>query len=139
VKTIVILLLILLTIIGAAGCAPDTLSTIPPPQDLYVPPNTPGVHAVPAALIYFDEVPDIVAQPGDNVEIHLTFTNYDSETRIMKEFPPQIDVQSRNIRYINDIILTFPAGREQPELQPGESQEYSLVWDQKDISRRQVP
>jgi len=143
-RILVTISLIILTMAGVISCTPDTLSTAPPAQgNLSIPvgdqPLPPGVHVIPSATIYFSEVPDIISQSGGSVEIKLTFTNFDSVARVMRDFPPEIKIESRNLPFTNNIVRTFTAGQEQPELQPGESKSYTLTWDQKDDKGQQVP
>jgi len=141
---LVALSLIVLITAGITGCTPGASSTITPAQENESASTenrtlTPGVHVVPSDTIYFDELPDKISPSGNSVEIQLTFTNFDTEARVMKYFPPEIKVESRNLPFTNKIIRTFQAGQEQLELQPGESREYALTWDQKNDFGQQVP
>ena len=99
----------------------------------------PGVHYIPTGTIFFEELPDIGVAYKESVEVQITFTNFDSAARTIESFPPEIKIESRNRTSVDDIARTFSAGDEQIELQPGESRQYTLVWNQQNDSGQQVP
>jgi hypothetical protein len=130
-----LLLPLILLLIGSAVYGASTLF-FKRPSNI---PKEPGVYYVPGQEIYFDVLPDIVSGFADDVELKITLTNFDSETRRMLNFPPAITLESRNLPFEDRTVRTFPAGDEQIELQPNESIEYKLTWDQQDDSGLQLP
>jgi hypothetical protein len=130
----VILLLLGGTMYGAGSLIQDALSRYTGTQT-----PGPGVHYIPTGEIYFDELPDIISPFGESVEMKITFTNYDAETRIMLNYPPRVTIESRNLSFEHRTVRSFPPDQEQLQLQPGETKEYLLVWDQKDDNGQQVP
>jgi flagellar hook assembly protein FlgD len=135
---ILVICLMLLSMVVISGCAPAG-ATLTTPSAISNPDPTPGARVVSSGGMSFTKLPDIVSQSGSIVEIKLTFTNHDSVARVIRDFPPEIKVESRNLPINNNIVRTFTAGVEQLELQPGESKEYVLTWDQKNDSGQQVP
>ncbi|MDD5701611.1 MAG: hypothetical protein PHU23_06115 [Dehalococcoidales bacterium] len=137
-KKILIISLMIVSIAVITGCSSEGAAPVSPTMASN-PDLSPGAHVVHSGTIGFDELPDIVSQSGRSVEIKLTFTNYDEAPRIMRDFPPEIKIESRNLPFNNNIVRTFTAGEEQLEFQPGESKEYVLNWDQKNGFGQQVP
>ncbi|MDD5702242.1 MAG: hypothetical protein PHU23_09365 [Dehalococcoidales bacterium] len=135
---ILVICLMLLSMVVISGCVPEGAEPTTPSAISNPDPN-PGAHLVPSGTIGFYEIPDMVSPSGRNVEIKLTFTNHDSAARVIRDFPPEIKVESRNLSSTNNVIRTFTAGEEQLELQPGEAREYVLNWDQKNDFGQQVP
>ncbi|MBN1189140.1 MAG: hypothetical protein JXA46_05245 [Dehalococcoidales bacterium] len=129
-------LLVIVLLCLTVACAPEMPA--PEPSLPANPAQSPGIYAVPSK-IGFNTIPDIAARYGNSVEVRLTLTNFDSATRVMREFPPVIKIESRNLPSGDNMVRTFPAGQEQPELQPGESREYIFTWDQKNNPGQQVP
>jgi hypothetical protein len=137
-KIAVILLLIIIIAAGAFACATEIAAPASPSM-ISNPASSPGVFAVPYGTIFFNQAPDIITQPGKNVEIKLTFTNFGMAARVMRNYPPEIKIESRNLPFTNNKVRTFTPGQEQLELQSEESKEYVLTWDQMNDSGRQVP
>jgi len=110
----------------------------------FVPPEGPGAYVIPTGKIYWNQLPDITSDFGESVEIKITFINFDTESRAMRNFadfnfPARITIESRSLPFDERVIRTFYVGDEQTELQPEESKEYQLAWDQKDESGQYVP
>lgn len=143
-KMAIVLSILVLMMAGIAACTSPVMTTAPSaPSPVSTATNgltpTPGAHAISSGVVYFEEIPDIISQPGSSVEIQLTFTNYDTAARIMNQFPPLISLESRNLPFENRIVRSFPAGEEQVQLQSGESKKYRVIWDQKNNSGQAVP
>jgi hypothetical protein len=108
--------------------APTTTAPAPTP--------TPG----PSPGVVFNVVPDVISPYGETAEINLSFTNMASETRTISPFPPEISIiELPDLQPPDKVIRAFPAGEDELELQAGESTSYSVNWDQKDDSGKQVP
>jgi hypothetical protein len=135
-----ILLLIGGTVYGAGTLIHDKFFM--PPG--FVPPEGPGAYVIPTGKIYWNQLPDITSDFGKSVEIKITFINFDTESRVLRNFadfnfPARITIESRNLPFDDRVVRTFYVGDEQTELQPAESKEYLLTWDQRDESGQYVP
>jgi hypothetical protein len=143
-KRFAILGLILVVLIGAIACKQDKSIAISVPSDLSVSStrpeiNVPGVRLVGGpGIITYDLLPDISSPFGSNVDIKLTFKNSDSEVVIIDQYPPQIFISSSVTPGGQSIGRSFPAGTQQLRMQPGESKEYILNWDQKNDNGQPV-
>ncbi len=73
-------------------------------------------------------------QLGESVQIEFSFKNVSSETTVFL-FPPAIRIETTDAQ----TVRSFPAGAVSKSLEPGDSADYELAWDQKDGAGGQVP
>lgn len=73
--------------------------------------------------------------PGDEVEIEFKFKNVRTEPITLTPFPPRIQVTRPRS---DEVVRSFSIGSEDLNLEPGETAEYTLVWNQKDNNGQQV-
>ena len=71
---------------------------------------------------------------GEDIDIQLIFKNIANEA-LMFAFPPEIRIGYAE----TEIARVFNGGHGTLALSPGQSEEYGLIWDQRDNSGQQVP
>ena len=75
-------------------------------------------------------------RPGDTVHVNFTFTNTSENQVTVSRFPPRIEF----IRPLElQPVRSYPEGSTEGVLNPGESLQHSLTWDQRDTNGRPVP
>jgi hypothetical protein len=74
--------------------------------------------------------------PGENVTAQISLTNVYDQVYTVKPSPPTVVVEEL---YTSDVVATFPGIEEEGMLQPGQSLNWSVNWDQKDQGGNQVP
>lgn len=128
-KFLIITVLFFLLIV--TNCSPSPVSTTSGPEPI------PGVVRL-QRKVEFDKVASTVHQAGGKIEIMFTLINRDSESRVISQFPPNVDIQKLNLRSLDKVIRSLPEGTQGPELAPSEEKNYTLVWDQLDDNGKQV-
>lgn len=73
---------------------------------------------------------------GQEVRVQLEFTNKGSQPLDLPRFPPALRIARSGT---DQVVRSFPAGASSRQVQPSETVQYTLVWDQKDDSGQQVP
>jgi flagellar hook assembly protein FlgD len=71
---------------------------------------------------------------GEEIDIHFSFRNITDETQTFP-FPPEIRIGDLG----SEVLRTFDVGQVTMTLDPGQSADYDLTWDQKDEKGNQVP
>lgn len=74
--------------------------------------------------------------PGEDVSVGFTLRNVGSKPIYLSSFPPMIKISRPD--QSDEVVRTFPAGKENIELKPHENYTYTLVWDQCDEYGSQV-
>lgn len=72
---------------------------------------------------------------GEMVTANISFTNIYDKDFTVKPFPPTVDVEEL---YTSEVVAGFPGIEEERLLQPGQSLNWSVSWDQKDQGGNQV-
>lgn len=129
----VILLAALSLITSVAGCQQETQQ----PKS-----SSPPIHPSPAPRpVYYIRMEAAFDKdnypPGEEIGIGLSFTNVTSEPFEISPFPPVIEVRADGKR--DGIVRTFAAGSSDVTVQPGETTEHTLVWNQQNEQSQQVP
>ena len=78
---------------------------------------------------------------GEDIEIEFEFENLISKPITITPFPPTIGITPAMAgpnEWKEQVGCFFPAGSEKLDLQPGETAEYTLVWNQQDDNAHQV-
>ncbi|ADN35579.1 hypothetical protein Mpet_0805 [Methanolacinia petrolearia DSM 11571] len=65
---------------------------------------------------------------GETVEVDITFRNTDEDPVVIDSFPPEIILSNPT----SGIVRNYPCGSDTITLEPGESIDYILKWDQRD-------
>ena len=74
--------------------------------------------------------------PGETVKVEVTLKNVTSEPFKIEQFPPILSLMQTESR---QPVFTFNAGEASKTLLPGEVARFSVLWDQRDDTRRYVP
>ena len=101
----------------------------------------PAIGRLPPMTIQTNGFPDTAYQYGETVEINLTFTNLNAEARAIDHFPPEINIvqfSSAKTVATAQVVQSFQAGGQGLTLQPQATGNFTLTWDQKDESGKQV-
>jgi predicted anti-sigma-YlaC factor YlaD len=89
--------------------------------------------------VTFSRLPDIVSNYGEEVKIDLSFSNQAPEMVMMNPFPPGIRIiKLPNVTPPDNVVRTFPAGKNEFGIPPGGTASYAMDWDQKDDGGQQV-
>ena len=73
--------------------------------------------------------------PGENVTAQIFLANVYDQAYTVKPSPPTVVVKEL---YTSDVVANFPGIEEEGLLQPGQSLNWSVSWDQKDQGGNQV-
>jgi len=73
--------------------------------------------------------------PGENVTAQISLTNVYDQVYTVKPSPPTVVAKEL---YTSDVVATFPGIEEEGLLQPFQSLNWSVSWDQKDQGGNQV-
>lgn len=144
-KLIIGLLAIFLLAIPVA-CAKDTEpASEPPPAEIPVskvpesmPIVTPKPKPRPAKFVQMTaDISKETYLPGEEIILEISFTNITTEAYEISPFPPLVKV--REVRGSDEVIRSFPAGTTTVILRPNETEQYTLLWDQRDDHGEQMP
>jgi hypothetical protein len=72
---------------------------------------------------------------GENVTAQISLANVYDQAYTVKPSPPTVDVEEL---YTSEVVAIFPGIEEERLLQPGQSLNWSVSWDQKDQGGNQV-
>ncbi len=128
----VMILAAILLIISVAGCQ-QKIQTAPSPSPTAHPSPAPRLakYIRMEAVFDKDDYP-----PKEEISIELSFTNITSEPYEISPFPPLVEVRADGKR--DNVVRTFAAGSGNITVQPEETTEHTLVWDQQDEQGQQV-
>jgi len=73
--------------------------------------------------------------PGENVTANITFTNVYDKAYTVRPSPPTVEVKEL---YTSHVVAIFAGIDEERLLQPGQSFNWSVSWDQRDQGGNQV-
>lgn len=104
---------------------------IPTPTPVPAPPPPLEIEATPLSPVAYAPA----FSPGKEVKILFVFKNVSSGPITVAPFPPRIEITRPKT---DEVVRSFPGGSEQLDISPVETEEYTLVWDQKDNNGRQV-
>ena len=138
---------------GKPPVPPPRPSPIPAPIPAPTPPSAPheepplpqrvGPYGLfPFALELEIAPAKTIHTPEEEIKIAFKFKNMASQPIAVTPFPPTIGVTPLVVDDQKDwkeqVIRSFPAGSGELNLQPGETADYTLVWNQKDDDGQQV-
>lgn len=77
--------------------------------------------------------------PGENVTAQISLANVYDQAYTVKPSPPTVLVERKDTGLpISPVVATFPGIEEEGLLQPGQSLNWSVSWDQRDQEGNQV-
>ncbi len=147
----VLLVLSLLSMTGA--CAKPLTAPTPVPGPSPAPalapepaPTPPRTLAPPSRLDVLAVSDKNAYLPGEPITIEFSFKNITSEPIVISPSPPEMEIvlpeveitQPDTLSLQAEVVKSLAPGSGQVDLEPGESVTYTLVWDQRDNSGKQV-
>jgi hypothetical protein len=132
IKKVLLLIIALLPVVGITGCYKSSPAYKMPPIII---PAASATQLLPEHVYInaFSEKDEYL--PGEETAVTLSFTCISDTPYEIAPFPPQVEIRGGD----NHTIRTYPAGQSEVTLQPGETIEYILVWDQCNEQGQSVP